>query len=422
MNNGNYTLSCNFNCKNPLSIPGKIIIVGTAHVSEKSIAEVNEVIEREKPDIVAIELDKGRFQAIKGEEEVKEVNIKELLSGGKFYYFMLHWLLAYVQKKIGTDTGVKPGAEMMAAIAQAEKSGAKIALIDRDIQVTLGRFWNRMSFFEKLKLFGSLVGASFGLGSEKIDMETVTNEDVVTQLIGELRKLSPSAAIVLIDERDAFMAKNLLDLSNQGKVVAVVGAGHREGIQKYLDAPETLPTIDELTKMPKKGFNWLKAIGIALVLMIVGMLALLVFSGGVSIGTLLTAMFYLFVTQGILSAIGVILARGHPLSALTAFSLAWFGFLHPFLAIGWLAGLVEAHFRPPTTEDFRTIMKAETFTELMKNKLFRILLVVMAANLGSMVGTFVAIPFMVYYLGITNPLDILVKAFETGLRVFWGVL
>jgi len=423
MNNSTYNLSCNFNCKNPLSIPGKIIIVGTAHVSEKSIAEVNEVIEREKPDIVAVELDKARFNAIKGkEEEVKEVNLKELLSDGKFYYFMLHWLLAYVQKKIGADTGVKPGAEMMAAIEQAEKTGAKIALIDRDIQLTLGRFWNRMSFFEKLKLFGSLLGASFGFGSEKIDMETVTNEDVVTQLVGELRKLAPSAAIVLIDERDAFMAKNLLDLSNQGKVVAVVGAGHREGIQKYLDAPETLPTIDELSTIPKKGFNWLKAIGIALILMIIGMLTLLVFSGGVSLSTLLIAMFYLFLTQGILSAIGVIVARGHPLSALTAFSLAWFGFLHPLLAIGWLAGLVEAHFRPPTTEDFKTIMKAETLTELMKNKLFRILLVVMMANLGSMVGTFVAIPIMVYYLGITNPLDILITAFETGISVFWGLI
>jgi len=416
MNNSTYNLSCNFNCRNPLSIPGKIIIVGTAHVSEKSIAQVNEVIEREKPDIVAVELDKARFQAIKGEEEIKEVNIKDLLSGGKFYYFMLHWLLAYVQKKIGADTGVKPGAEMMAAIEQAERSGAKIALIDRDIQITLGRFWNRMSFFEKLKLFVSLVGASFGFGSEKIDMETVTNEDVVTQLVGELRKLAPSAAIVLIDERDAFMAKNLLDLSNEGKVVvAVVGAGHREGIQKYLDAPETLPTIHELTTIPKKGFNWLKAAGIALVLMIVAMLALLVFSGGISIGTLLTAMFYLFVTQGILSALGVLLARGHPLSALTAFSLAWFGFLHPFLAIGWLAGYVEAYLRPFTTADLKTIMKAETFSELMNNRLFRIIFVAGMANLGSMVGTFVAIPFMVYYLGIPNPLEILKLAFETGL-------
>ncbi|VVB56462.1 TraB family protein [uncultured archaeon] len=414
MNNGIYKANYNFNIQNPAASRTSIIIVGTAHVSEKSIAEVNEVIEREKPDIVAVELDKARFQAIKGEEQVvKEINVKDLLSEGKFYYFMLHWLLAYVQKKIGADTGVKPGAEMMAAIEQAEKSGAKIALIDRDIQLTLTRFWNKMSFFEKLKLFGSLVGASLGFGSQQIDMETVTNEDVVTQLVDELRKLAPSAATVLIDERDAFMAKNLIDLSNQGKVVAVVGAGHRQGIQKYLNNPETIPSIRELSTIPKKGFNWLKAITIAIILMIVGMLALLVF-GGYPLEKLLTAMLYLFLAQGILSAIGVLIARGHPLSALTAFGLAWFGFLHPFLAIGWLAGLVEAHFRPPTTEDFKTIMKADTMTELMQNRLFRIILVAGLANLGSMAGTFVAIPFMVHYLGITNPLDILKLAFETG--------
>jgi pheromone shutdown-related protein TraB len=420
MNNGIYKISCNLNYQNPVGQPGRIIIVGTAHVSEKSINEVNVVIEREKPDIVAVELDRARFQAIKGEEQVKEVNVKELLSGGKFYYFMLHWLLAYVQKKIGADTGVKPGAEMMAAIEQAERSGAKIALIDRDIQLTLTRFWNKMSFFEKLKLFGSLVGASLGFGTEEIDMETVTDKDVVTQLVGELRKLAPSAAIVLIDERDAFMAKNLIDLSNQGKVVAVVGAGHREGIQKYLDKPETIPSIEELSTIPKKGFNWIKAATIAIILMIVGMLALLLFSGGVSLSTLLTAMLYLFVTQGILSAVGVIVARGHPLSAVTAFGLAWFGFLHPFLAVGWLAGLVEAHFRPPTTEDFKTIMKADTMKELMQNKLFRIILVAGLANIGSMAGTFVAIPIMVHYLGITNPLDILKIAFETGFNSIKG--
>ncbi len=413
MNNGIYKISCNFNVRNPAAPGGRIIIVGTAHVSEKSIAQVNEVIEREKPDIVAIELDSARFKAIKGEEQVKEINVKDLLSEGKFYYFMLHWLLAYVQKKIGADTGVKPGAEMMAAIEQAEKSGAKIALIDRDIQLTLSRFWNKMSFFEKLKLFGSLIGASFGFGSQEIDMETVTNEDVVTQLIGELRKLAPSAATVLIDERDAFMAKNLIDLSNQGKVVAVVGAGHREGIQKYLDNPETLPPLEQLTTIPKKGFNWLKAVTIAIILMIVGVLALLVF-GGYPLEKLLVAMLYLFLAQGILSAIGVLIARGHPLSALTAFGLAWFGFLHPFLAIGWLAGLVEAHFRPPTTEDFKTIMTADTMSELMHNRLFRIILVAGLANLGSLAGTFVAIPIMVHYLGITNPLDILKMALETG--------
>ena len=421
MLNGTYSVSYDFNYRNPSS-QSRIILVGTAHVSEKSVGEVNAVIEREKPDIVAVELDKGRFQALKGENEVKEINVRELLSGGKFYEFLLHSLLAFVQRKIGEDTGVKPGSDMIAAIDIAEKNKARVALIDRDIRITLGRFWNKMSFFEKLKLFGSLVGATFGMGTKEIDMDTVTDEDVVSQLISELRKLAPSAASVLLDERNAIMAKNLMDISKEGTVVAVIGAGHREGIQKYLDAPETIPPIEEMMALPKKRFNWLKAATIALVAMAVGLLALLVFSGGVSLEILLTALLYLFVTQGILSAIGVLIARGHPLSALTAFSLAWFGFLHPFLAIGWLAGIVEAYFRPPTTQDIKMIMKAGTIKELMNIKLFRIVLVAGFANIGSMIGTFVAIPIMVHYLGITNPLDILRTALDTGFNAIRNIL
>jgi pheromone shutdown-related protein TraB len=423
MNNGSYAVSYNFNYRNPgLSSGSRIILIGTAHVSEKSVAEVNEVIDREKPDIVAVELCKGRYKALKGEDEVKEINIKEMLSSGKFYYFLLNWLLAYVQKKIGADTGTKPGAEMLSAIEKAEKSGARVALIDRDIQVTLGRFWNKMSFLEKLKLFGSLVAATLGFGTKEIDMDTVTQEDVVTQLVSELRKVAPSAASVLLDERDIFMAKNLIDLSREGKVVAVVGAGHREGIQRYLNAPETIPPVEGLDTVPKKRFSLFKIATVAFIAMVVGILALLIYSGGVTLTTLATALLYLFITQGILSAVGVLIARGHPLSALTAFSLAWFGFLHPFLAIGWLAGIVEAHFHPPTTDDLKTIMKAETMKELMQNKLFRLILVAGLANLGSMVGTFVAIPIMVHYLNIPNPLEILKTALDTGFNTLKGLL
>ncbi|MFA4935884.1 MAG: TraB/GumN family protein [Candidatus Methanoperedens sp.] len=423
MNNGVYAVSYNLNYKNPAASSGKrIIIVGTAHVSDKSVAEVNEVIEREKPDIVAVELDRARYQALKGEEEVREINVRELLGEGKLYHFLIHWFLAYVQKKIGTDAGVKPGAEMLAAIEKAEKTGARVALIDRDIQITLGRFWNKMSFFEKLKLSFSLVGASLGFGAKEIDMDTVTDEDVVTQLIAELRKLAPSAASVLIDERDAFMAKKLIEISGEGSVVAVVGAGHREGIKRYLDAPESIPSVQELSTLPKKGFSWFKAATIAIIAMILGILALLVL-GGIPLEKLLTAMLYLFVAQGILAAVGVIIARGHPFSALTAFGLAWFGFLHPFLAVGWLAGLVEAHFRPPTTEDFRTIMKAETVKELMQNKLFRIILVAGLANLGSMAGTLVAIPYIIVpLLHIDNPIAILKTALETGYITLKGLI
>ncbi len=407
-----YSVSYNFSYRNPAS-SHRVIIVGTAHVSDRSISKVKEIIDREKPDIVAVELDKQRYLALKGEEEVREINVKEMLSGGRFYYFLMQWLLGYVQNKIGSDMGIQPGAEMLAAIEKAEQIGARVALIDRDIQLTLHRFWNKMSFLEKLKLFGSLIAALFGFGKD-IDIDTVTDEDVVSQLISELRRMAPNAASALLDERDAFMARKLLELSREGSVVAVVGAGHKEGIQRYLDSPETIPAIEELNT--QKHFSWFKLATVAFLVMVIGLLALIIFSG-VSLTLVLTALLYLFITQGILSAVGVILAKGHPLSALTAFSLAWFGFLHPFLAVGWLAGIVEAHFRPPSVEDFRGMMKAETFKELMQNKLFRIILVAGLANLGSMLGTFVAIPIMVHYLNIPNPLDILKTALEAGISM-----
>lgn len=514
MNNGNYELSCNLNFRNPVApLKSRIILVGTAHVSDKSVAEVSQVIEREKPDIVAVELDGARYKALKGEEEVKDINIKEMLTGGKFYQFLLHWLLAYIQKKIGSDTGVKPGAEMLSAIELAESSGARVALIDRDIQITLGRFWNLMSFFEKLKLFGSLVGATMGFGTKDIDIDTVTNEDVVTQLIGELRTMAPSAASVLLDERNAIMAKNLLDVSKEGTVVAVIGAGHREGIQNYLNNPDSIPPIEEMMKLPKKGFSWLKAILFAFFAMVLGILALLVFQDKIPLTDILTALLYLFIAQGILSALGVLAARGHPVSALTALGLAWFGFLHPLLTVGTIAGIVEAHFRPPTTDDLKKIMKDEclfnwndipgkdsfrvieflkkehkvewldnaniektddgktvsvsggsnqaflrmnenkgtvilsidngktsefimeeekgklnvykpqTMKDMMDNKLFRILLVALLANIGSMLGTFVVIPLLlVPYLHIANPLDILRIALDTGVTALRNIL
>ena len=423
MNTGTATIIYNSNHKNLDTdiVAGRIILVGTAHVSDKSVTQVNEVIEREKPDIVAVELCKARYNALKGKEEVKEVNIKDLLSGNKFYYFLMHWLLAYVQKKFGKKQGVKPGAEMLSAIEKAEKSNAHIALIDRDIQITLARFWNKMSFFEKLKLFGSLIGAMFG-GTEDIDMDKITDEDVVSQLVSELRKIAPTAASVLLDERNAIMAKNLLDLSWEGKVVAVVGAGHREGIQKYLDTPASIPPIEELMVIPKKRFGWFKVIAVGLSIMVIGLLALLVYSGTISLLTLLTMLLILFIIKGILSAAGVLLARGHSLSVLTAFSLAWSGFLHPWLPVGWLAGIVEAHYRPPVAEDLKNIMKTETIKELMQNRLFRILLVAGLANFGSVIGTLVAIPVMVHYLGIPNPLEIPKIAFNTGLKLVENML
>ncbi len=370
----------------------EIIIIGTAHVSNKSVEEVKYVIERERPQIVAVELCAKRYHALRGDVP-EELSIRDILKGGKLYFVLVQWLLAFAQKKIGADVGVKPGAEMLSAIDKAEEIGARIVLVDRDIQITMQRFWCKMTFFEKMRMFFALIGTLLGIGSDgkdKIDLEKVTEEDTVTQLIAELRQLAPNAAKVLVDERDAYIARNLLSVCQDGRVVAVLGAGHRAGVQKFLSAPESIPSPEELTALPKKRVDLAKIIGIMVIAAVIGIFAFLILTGSPS-HVILIAFGYWFIINGVLSGAGAAIAGGHPLSILTAFSVAWMTSLNPFLAAGWFAGLVEAWVRNPTSEDIIAITHIETFSDLMKNRLFRIILVAAMANIGSMLGTFIGI-------------------------------
>jgi len=146
---GNQHSSEEMECKKPT----QIIIIGTAHVSEQSVREVKETIEREKPDIVAVELDQNRYKGMtEPDSGDSEISFKDVLKPGQTFYYLLYGFLAYMQRKMGEQLGVPPGSEMMAAVESARENGAGIALIDRDIQVTFKRFLAKLSFIEKIKM------------------------------------------------------------------------------------------------------------------------------------------------------------------------------------------------------------------------------------------------------------------------------
>lgn len=392
----------------------KIVLIGTAHVSEKSVAEVKAAIKNLKPDVVAVELCRGRYDSLKGNVQENQVPIKDILSEGKIYYYVIQWLLAYMQKKIGEDMGVKPGAEMLSAIEEAEIIGANVALIDRDIHVTLQRFWGKMKLMEKIKMIGSLLGGLIGIGKgAEIDIDQITEQDVVTALVSELRDFAPTAAEVLIDERDTYLAGNILKVAAGGNktVVVVIGAGHKPGIINYLKNPMSIPPLNILMEIPKKRFSIGKLIGLIFVGFIFAFFLLLLLSG-VPLKLLLIAFGCWFIITGVLSAAGTLLAGGHPYSVLTAFLVAWLTTLHPLIAAGWFAGLVEAKQRNPTTADIKALAGVETFKEMFKNKFMRVLLVASFANLGSMTGAFLAAYVMIQVTGI-DPRDILMAGFKT---------
>jgi pheromone shutdown-related protein TraB len=392
----------------------EIIIVGTAHVSEKSVQEVISKIEEMRPDIVAVELCPARYRALIGQEVEKEIKISELLSGGKLFFFLVQLFLAYIQRKIGEELGVKPGSEMLAAIEAAKKAGARVALVDRDIGITIQRFWSAMGFFDKIRLVGSLIPAALGWGDEEeIDIDSITQADIVSQMISEFRKISPGAANVLVDERDAFLARNLHLLSKQGRVLAVVGAGHREGILKHLEHPENIPALEGLNEKPGNKITFVKIFGIVVSLLILATIGLVLITAQSS-EIILQACVIWFVVTGGLSALGVVLARGHPLSALTALMVAWMTTLNPFVAAGWFAGMVEAWKLKPTVSDLKTLAAADSFKQMMQNRLFKVILVAALSNVGAMLGMFVGVYLIWHWLGLNISAEMIWEMIRNG--------
>ena len=189
----------------------QIILIGTAHVSKESTKLVNEVIDKESPDTVGVELCKKRYDSIRKKKKWEDTKITKIIKEGKTQLFLANLLLSSFQKRIGEDLKVKPGDEMIQAIKAGKKSSAKIVLLDRDIQVTLKRAWREMSITEKFKLTYSLmIGLIQPEEIEEEMVEQLKEKDVVTQMMEELGREIPSAKKVLIDERDIYIANKIL--------------------------------------------------------------------------------------------------------------------------------------------------------------------------------------------------------------------
>jgi pheromone shutdown-related protein TraB len=369
-----------------------IILVGTAHISKESVEEVKSVIEQEKPDIVAVELDERRYKSITEKETWENTPVTSLLKSGNAYFLLAQTFLSSIQRRLGKDYGVEPGSEMIEAISQAKAHDIPIELVDRDISVTLKRAWKRMGIREKFRLFWEFLKAIVGFDEEELeelDLEELMDQDMISTLMEEFGKLAPTVRDVLITERDTYIAQKILDASQGNKtVVAVVGAGHLQGIKSHLTSPGFHTDLTELEHLPKKRFSLIKTIGYAIPIIFVVVIIYAYYVDG--IGKSIEIILYWFLINGICSAIGTLLARGHILSIITAFIAAPITSLNPAVAAGWVAGYVEAKLRTPVVRDFKQLRNIETFKEFWNNRVVRLLMVVAFANLGSMVGTWLA--------------------------------
>jgi pheromone shutdown-related protein TraB len=369
-----------------LEVEGKTVyILGTAHVSRKSVEDVRAAAEAIRPDVVAVELCEPRYRAMRDPDAWKNMNILKVIREKKAVFLLAQLILSSFYRKIGEELGVKPGEEMLEGVKQAERLGAELVLADRKVDVTLRRVWGALGIWKKFKLMAHILGALF-MG-EKIDEKTVEEIKQKDQLEAVLETFGESFPEIkgrLIDERDAYLAEKIRR-SSGSPVLAVVGAGHVAGIVENIESERDLSDLE--TTPPKS--RWPSVVKWLIPLLILGLVIYGFFSGGPERS--IEAVYIWVAVNAVFSAVGAALALAHPLTVLSAFVAAPITSLNPMIAAGWVCGLVQAKVRQPAVKDLEDLPSALTSVKgFWLNPVTRILLVVVLANLGSSVGTFVS--------------------------------
>ncbi len=373
----------NYDNVETMNINGKeIILIGTAHVSKESAEQVKEIIEETKPDSVCVELDEERYDSIVNKDKWEELDIFKVIKQKKALFLLVNLIIGSFQKKIAKQFGINAGQEMIQGIESAKDVDAKLVLADRNIQITFKRVWRGLGFFEKLKLgFQILTMLFYDEEITEEEMNEMKSGDSLTIILAEMGKQFPGIKKHLIDERDQYLSHKIKNAPGD-KIVAVLGAGHIPGIMEEIIKEQN---IDALKKLPPKS-NLGKYIAWSIPVIIIAIITYTFFTNATT-GIEQTISWILW--NGSLSALGVLLAGGHMLTILTAFIAAPISSLNPTIAAGWFAGLTETVVRKPKVKDFKNLSEGITLKGLWTNKVTKILLIVVFANLGSMLGTII---------------------------------
>jgi len=380
-------------------------LIGTAHVSRESIEEVRNIIYEGFPEMVCVELDQGRYNSIMQKDDWEKLNLAKVFKEGKGFLLIANLVLAGFQRRLGNELGVKPGEEMKTAVEAAQKMGVPYSLCDREVHTTLRRAWARCGFFSKSKLLASLLASAFTTEklSEK-EIEDLKNKNELDGMMGELANYLPAVKEVLIDERDRYLAAKIWSSAPKiteprdtyQKIVAIMGAGHIQGIKTYLEKlskGEESADVSELEKVPPSGL----LSKIARFIIPAAIIALIAFGfirAGAEIGFSMITQWILW--NGSLAALGAIIALGHPLAILVSFLGAPITSLNPFIGVGILSGIVQAALKKPRVSDVQKLTEdAASLKGFYQNRITRALLVFFLSSLGSSIGTFVSIPAIV---------------------------
>lgn len=361
----------------------EIILIGTAHVSKNSALQVKEVIEAEQPDSVCIELDEQRYQSILDKDKWKKMDIFKVIKEKKATLLLMNLAISSFQNRMADQMGIKAGQEMLQGIQSAKEVNAELVLADRNIQTTFSRIWHGVGFWGKQKLLLEIVYSIFSKDSiSEEELEEMKKQDTINAVLREFTTAFPQLKVPLIDERDQYLAQKIKEAPGK-KIVAVLGAAHVPGVTREIYKEQDLKRLSEVPPKSKAP----KIIGWSIPIIIIALIVF-TFLSNPSAGFQQTLSWVLWTSS--FAALGTLAAFGHPITIITAFLVAPITALHPLLAAGWFAGLVQAFIQKPSVGDFENLTK-DVFSVkgFWKNKVSRILLIVVLANLGTTFGTIV---------------------------------
>ena len=362
----------------------EFIIVGTAHISRQSADLVREVIEKEKPDTVCVELDDKRLKALSEKNRWENLDLRQVIKDKQLSTLIVNLVLSSYQKKLGEKLGVVPGTELLEAVQTAKENNIPVQLCDREVRVTLRRAWHSMTLWQKSKfLSGGLAGLFEKQELTEEKLAELRNKDVLSEMMDEIGKAMPVLKKIIIDERDQYIAKKMKE-SNGKKIVSVVGAGHVKGIINILECNDNID-LEKIEIIPEPSIGG-KVLGWSIPVIIIASIFYIGFSQGISeAGN--NALFWILAC-GIPSAIGSLLSAAHPVTIIASFFSAPITSLSPLIGVGYVAAFVQAYMQPPIVKEFQEVSKEfRSFTKWWKNRLLKVMLVFILSSIGGVIGT-----------------------------------